>query len=116
MAARSVRNELKRVVFLQRCLRVEICGSGVGCVCATLGVKADICEFLGQDWGNGGDEFPSNSTVASRAPNMRADDEKEENCDVAFEFEVRGGGAFPNGVPGAIEVGRGGSRGGGDRG
>lgn len=82
----------------------------------TLGVKADIRKFLGQDRSDGGDEFPGNSTVAFRAPNMRANDEEKEDCDVTLEFEVRGGCALPYGVPGAIEVERGGGGGGGDGG
>lgn len=86
----SVRNELERVVLFQRFLWAEVRGSCAGCVCATLGIKADICEFLSQNRSDGSDEFPGDCAIASRTPDMRANDETEEDSNVALELEVRG--------------------------
>lgn len=118
LAAGSVRNELKRVILFQSSLRIELDlranlagGRGVDCICAPKRVEADICELLSKDRRDGGDEILGDFSVAFSTPEMGADDEEEQDCDVAFEFEVRERGALPDSIPRAIKVWKRGSRG-----
>jgi hypothetical protein len=110
LATRSVGNKFKRVVLFQGSFRFKL-GSGVNRICAPEGVKADICEFFGEDWGDGGDEFLCNPAVTFGAPEMSADNAEEKDRDIAFEFEIRERGTLPDSIPGTIEVRGRGSRG-----